>query len=777
MEIQPHTGPQSHGNEKAGNLKEGETVRLQVKERISANEAIVKVRGTEIRASFEGKIPAGDKVNVEVKQISPEGIRVKPIEEKQSGEQKHQMREKDAGNARQLLKELGMKDPSRELVRATQQLISRDTPLNRETVRDLNNYIEKGPGTPQEKAQTIHMMAQKKLEPSAAQLKSVHEAMHGQRIHDIVRQISGNAPADTAGKGMNRQSAAAYSPIAHTPGKTTPEVQQAAEQVRSSLVNGSNLRQSIENLQQAAKRSGDKNLLQNVNQQLRNMITVQAQSGRLAAAAAFTEFLPDAGAGKTDATAVSQSLPEQWISKLEQSSDIRPVLQQIQQQAAASGLEKPLLNLLTQGIDKANQYLSEGRELKARQTIADSLQQLPKPSADQAAQMPPIKEMENFMRNEVLAPAGIEAKAFLVTEVTEKLAKATDQFRSFQRDSVNQLQKIEQVLQQVRQQAVPIVRPMMENVINQLDKAINKSDWLLYADMKQERKLLGASSQLAEAKNLLAKGQTQEARQLIREVRQVIEQIQFKPSNQKVQHIVSERMRQEESHQPRQSLSRQLDNAARTLTYNDHSPRQVLEGMRSLGLNREPELSQSLAQGKIPTEQQQRDMKSLLLQMAKGTDDEGSRQAQQAVSNLNGQQLLNRQESSQLMHLFHLPMQLKDGLEELKVFVNGKNGGEEVDWENMNLYFHIDTKKLGPLGIALNVSNRQLSITLKNDTPDFENKVLPLTEKYIENLNEVGFQVQGVKTQHLETTEKEEQSQEPELTTAVMTEKGFDYKV
>ncbi|SDN39734.1 NfeD family protein [Alkalicoccus daliensis] len=777
MEIQSQAGAQTLSGDKAGNMKTGETVRLQVTERISDKEAMVKIRGNEVRAVFEGKIPSGEKINAEIKQITADGIRVQAIEEKHPREQKNEV-SKGNGDARQVLKELGIKEPSRELQRAAQQLINRGIELNKESARDLNQYIEKGPGTPRERMQTVHMLAQKRIEPGAAQIKSVHETLHGPKMQDQMRQLNAHSTSESRFTQQETQQISAQHSGKKLGAGTPTELMRAVDQVRASLQDGKGLRQSIENLQQAAKNTGENVQVHNVNQLLRNMLTVQAQSGKTAAVSVLTEFLGSTGTQNIPGnTSAVQSTPAQWQHKLEQATDIRPVLKEITQQLHSSGFEKPVIKSLLQKIDSAQQLLTEGRELKARSTLIDAFKQLPQATAEITTQSPALKELEHFVRNEVLAPANVEAKAVLVTEITERLAKATDEFKAFQRDSRNHLHKIEQVIQQVKLQAAPIVKPMLENVIKQLDRAITKSDWLLYADMKQERKLLGASSQLAEAKNLLAKGQVQEAAQHVREVRQVLEQIQFKPSHQRLQHHVTDTMRFERMPTSGEQASKQFEHAARTLTYNDHSPRQIFEGMRTLGLNRETELSQTLIQGKTPTDQQQRDLKSVLLQMAKNTTEEGSRQAQQAVSHINGQQLLNRHDSTQLMHLFHLPVQLKEEVEELKIFVNDNNGGEEVDWENMNLYFHIETKKLGPLGISLNVANRQLSIVLKNDSHNFEEKVLPLTQKYMDNFEEIGFQVQKVKTQGLNSPENIKKESKPVSHPPIMTEKGFDYKV
>ena len=90
---------------------------------------------------------------------------------------------------------------------------------------------------------------------------------------------------------------------------------------------------------------------------------------------------------------------------------------------------------------------------------------------------------------------------------------------------------------------------------------------------------------------------------------------------------------------------------------------------------------------------------------------------------------------------FNLPLMLGGKPENLQVFINSKNEGEQVEWENCNLYFLLETKKLGDVGILLNSTDRNLSITIKNDLPGFKEKMEPLANLTKEKLQEVGYNV------------------------------------
>ena len=86
---------------------------------------------------------------------------------------------------------------------------------------------------------------------------------------------------------------------------------------------------------------------------------------------------------------------------------------------------------------------------------------------------------------------------------------------------------------------------------------------------------------------------------------------------------------------------------------------------------------------------------------------------------------------------------------------------------------------MGELGISVNVADRALSITLKNDDPDFQDRVGPIAEKYLERIADIGFNIQGLKFGSLTSAESSGTVDEPqeEQLVPTMTKKGFDYKI
>ncbi|RKL68801.1 hypothetical protein CR203_01785 [Salipaludibacillus neizhouensis] len=789
MEIQnQQLNIQTKGNERPAQLREGDIYKARVESRISDREAVLSIRGQEVRAKFEGKVPENDRINIQVQEKSNDGIKVKEVQA-DTGQSKETATNNPGGqSAERVLRDLGHKEPSKELVQSTQKLLDRGVPLTKESANDLKQYLESGRGTQKERGQTIEMMAQKRLEPSSSQLRAVHEALHGPKVTDQIKEMT---------KSVNREPVTQTDSLKEANRMPSREaVIRAIDNVRNSLQSGQNVRQSIEQLQQVVQRTGDLKLRQEVNQALREMIVTQAKIGREAAAdrmLQLTQQLQKTSlSNQTHSTnQVQQSIPtvSNWLGMIENESDLSKAIATVKSEMPQASLSAQSTQQLNQGMLQATDRLESGRELKARQIMVETLQQVEQaiPKEGQAQLISDSKtEMQQYMKNDFLQSSPISSKSFLVIEVTERLAQATDQFKEFQRDMSKQLGRIDTMIQQFRQNSVQQTRPMLENVIQQLDRSIMKNDWMLFADMKTERKMLGASSDLAQAKNLLAKGNYQEARQLVRSVQQTMDAMQFKPSNQRVQHFLTQ---EQEWRQPQPTvhrLSQHLDHVSRSFVTQEGSGRQVFEGVRAMGMNRETELAQLLAAGKeVPPDLQQRNMKSILMQLAKG-EEEGSRsqqQAQQTLQHLAGQQLVSRSDSQQNMHtlMLQIPIMLKGAAENLQVFVNSRNEGEQVDWENCNLYFHIETKKLGALGISLNVSDRTLNVTLKNDSQDFNEKAEAIGQKYLDNLKEVGFHINAIKTSTMspavEAKKTAEAPQEETPLLPFMTKEGFDFKI
>jgi len=215
--------------------------------------------------------------------------------------------------------------------------------------------------------------------------------------------------------------------------------------------------------------------------------------------------------------------------------------------------------------------------------------------------------------------------------------------------------------------------------------------------------------------------------------------------------------------------------------------------IRSLGLNHETDVANSLVftkhnSSRQDDQQQQQNLKTALMKLAQGEGQENNlkvaQQAEQALNNITGQQLLSKSDGSgALQSMFmNLPYMLGGKPENIQVFINSKNDGEKVEWENCNLYFLLETKKLGEVGILLNSTDRNLSVTIKNDTPGFKEKMEPLANFSKEKLQEVGYNVSSINFTRLnhnesQSTMVEAAQQQTQTSRQVIIEKGMDFTI
>ncbi|MEM5591526.1 hypothetical protein AAHH67_06760 [Niallia circulans] len=167
-------------------------------------------------------------------------------------------------------------------------------------------------------------------------------------------------------------------------------------------------------------------------------------------------------------------------------------------------------------------------------------------------------------------------------------------------------------------------------------------------------------------------------------MKKLVDSIQYKPSEQKIVHYVSKSSALLEEVSPLKSLVRQTEDIGRNYILEGEEPssRQIYEKIRSLGLNRESDVANKLVSSHTPTKEQEDNLKTTLLKLASSEnlgDETVSRQAEQALNNINGQQLLNKQDSSSQLQsmFFNLPMLLGEKNENIQVFINSKSKGNK----------------------------------------------------------------------------------------------------
>ncbi len=372
----------------------------------------------------------------------------------------------------------------------------------------------------------------------------------------------------------------------------------------------------------------------------------------------------------------------------------------------------------------------------------------------------------------------INSKNMLVIEVTEKLVKMKAYFKETKRELLNSIDKAI---------TEPINRKQnLEKAIDLLDRAILKSDITLYTDMKLEKQLIQSSSELEIARQYVIGGNMDKAMEIVKNVKALLDNIDWKPSKSKVFNIMSQ-MPIGDQMDLTQKLAKSISQLV-TGKSNQPSAKSVFENLRTQGLNHESEVVQMLESNsrEYDNETIQDNIKSIISKLIEGKSSSESQNfitaLEQVASNILGQQHLNKNNSSQnLQTLFlNVPLTIAGEVENVKIYINAKKDREKVDWQNCNLYFHFETRKLGETGVLVSAVNRNLTLTVKNNNSSVERKFSEFTGVLKEDLQQIGYNVGNIGFGRLNEDSKPMQDDNVNSKAQPINQnalKGFDIKI
>ncbi|MDZ5711470.1 hypothetical protein [Jeotgalibacillus haloalkalitolerans] len=733
IKMDPSVSSQPQG-QKEVSLKQGDLFSATVKSK-HGNETILLVRGQEVKVKTDGKLPDSGRVQLEVTGTK-EGLPMVRQSQQQTSAQAHDFVKMNDG-----------KPLSPELKNALQHLSAKGVKVDPALVKELNQFLSKTDATPQQKLETIQAAVSKNLDLTANKLSAIHSALHGPPISKAVSELLSSARVDVSSG--QRHSAS--------------QIQQAA---RQQLIQALNLLAKgapaeVKEMIRQLEATGDVKAIASETQKvLSSLLKENPEAAKLLQNALKLDSLIQPVVQPQTIDQSKALLVQDAKTAIQKMPDISKVTEQFKVLANNPEMNGDVRQALQQAAAKAEQFVQNGQELQARQVMMQGI--------EQAAAAYPLKAAsEQYMlSDELTSQIPMHSRDVIVMRVSEKMSQAAIDFKNIQKDMTRNLSQIEFAAN--RQQALQQSKPLLEATIRMLDKAILKGDFMLYTNMETEKDLLKASGQLAEASKLLAKGEVAQAARITSEVKAMMEKIEFKPSDVKVQHFVSKEIMQLEQPSLQKLTAQNLQQSMQNLR-NEPSARHAFEHVRAMGMTFENEQAHSLLN---KSQDQAASLKGMLMKMA------GEGKADQTLTQLTGQQLLSKTDASGLQSMvMTLPFILQEKVESFKVYMQSKNGSQKVDWENCNLYFLFDTKKLGEIGVSLNVSERNLSIKMKNDQPDFEKKMEPITSLAKDRLEKIGYSVQQLQFDRLTAEEINEVSAEPAQAVPVMTEKGYDFSI
>jgi hypothetical protein len=371
----------------------------------------------------------------------------------------------------------------------------------------------------------------------------------------------------------------------------------------------------------------------------------------------------------------------------------------------------------------------------------------------------------------------VQTKDMIVKTITEKLSQAALDFKKLQIEMNRRLENAAFLLNSGQTLARRQAKQFVEAVINTLDRAILQGEFMLFTDMKTEKQMLQASAKLAEAKQLLTEGKQSDALKIVNEVKNLLGGLRFQPADVKIKHFVSAFHFNEQEAMPEQQFLSQLARALKLSLGEEVSARNMFEQFRQLGFQHEQDVSRALLLKQPAIEPQ--NIKALLMKLSQGEPGMIAQQTEHALANMTGQQLLSKFDDNNHMQtmFYQLPMLLHDQIETVHIYLNSRNDGGKLDWQNCSLYFLLDTEKYGKIGILLQALERNLTLTIKTDNEKLAEALRPLTEMAKENLEAIGYNVKGITFTKM--NEQEEQTAVADTTQAKETnkEKGYDWTV
>lgn len=623
-----------------------------------------------------------------------------------------------------VLRNLGASATS-ELKTAAKYVLDQGVPLSKDVVADLKAFLEKNPGVMNQKLETIKVIASKGLEITSLHLTSVHEALHGKPLSYQLSDLAKRVGLDRPLKQLERAAAA------------QDRLVQALEQAE--VGGNSELNSLIELVEQAKDMLQNQANLEKVIQQISVNLVNHPQ------------------------------LDQQQIEKMSKLGNQALHLKQV-------GLEHVGRNKLMEELQHIEHDLIDG--------VKDQ-------SKDQSFIQEKTlgEESDNYQLNdELLAGLKLDSKDIVITHVTDRMAQATAQFRELKREATRNLDAMIKFTEDTKTNVYPQIKQVLQSTIDVIDKAILKSDFIMFADMATEKQLMSISMDLATAKKHVADGRNDQAATLLREIKTKLEELNWRPADVRVRHILTHEQLIRESDSTKQEFMHYVDQVSGA-ERSERSARNTFELIRSLGLNYDSEVAQSLVSSQEGRNEEhvQQNMKAVMMKLLNTDGDfplepRGDQQVKEILQNITGQQLLNKSETGSPFQtmFFSLPLMMGANMETVKLYVNSKKDGEKIDWENCSLYFLMDTKKLGETGIFLTANNRNLSITLKNDHPIFKEKMEAIADRCKDNLKEIGYNISAINFTKL-SNEKEIPNQntisQPSTPIARTTAKGFDFSV
>lgn len=311
----------------------------------------------------------------------------------------------------------------------------------------------------------------------------------------------------------------------------------------------------------------------------------------------------------------------------------------------------------------------------------------------------------------------MDYSTYLVEKTNEMTNTAATEFAKFKTEALNNLEK---------------PNPQsLEKTIHSLRSAINKKSFALFTDMKTERKLMGFISELEKAQTLYKNGDAKLARKIADSVQKALANIEFKPASSRVQRFAAYKMKEIEGRLRDQPISMEEYIKDAVGMFSNKTARDMLELVRFTGVNHDIERAENTAaSGDI------KNIKEILTQMG------GENPTTEMTT---GQQMMNDSSGrGREFYSFNIPVEIGGEIEGLKVNLSGRSQDNSLDWKNVDIYFGIDLKQHGGLGIRFSAKNAMATTEILSDNPKLQS-LQAAVKSALAGMPEIGYEISSVK--------------------------------
>ncbi|PTR48429.1 hypothetical protein CW755_02905, partial [Geobacillus thermodenitrificans] len=377
-------------------LQNGETYDAVIKEK-KGSEAIVHLKGTDVRVQAEGEWPREGRVMIQIVG-EQDGVPVARIVSHPQPEANEQVTRSSASEPL-----------TTELRQVGAWLQKQGQSLTKETVSTLQTFFTEAPGTVEQKLETVRAVINKKLELTGTHLVTVHEALHGKPLGEQLAEIANNLDPSFMLTKREEQGAAKETTqnltvgLERQGGRTEKapinEAADLLQQVREQIAREPNLSKAVEYVRQQVVHAPnvDRNVAEQVDRALHEVVQLQRQGRESEARVRLNEALtrleqavqPEK-VSTTETTARLQQVREQVAREPNLSKAVEYVRQQV---VHAPNVDRNVAEQVDRALHEVVQLQRQGRESEARVRLNEALTRL-----EQAVQPEKVSTTETTAR-------------------------------------------------------------------------------------------------------------------------------------------------------------------------------------------------------------------------------------------------------------------------------------------------------------------------------------------------------------------------------------------